>query len=200
MAYRKFKMAQLQNDFGIKVQRVKWLDPSTITSIEPSDILKILIKKADLSPLSTEKAISERLISPILTEVLEINSDTIQMFSGEIINADESKGLNGEIDFLFNLQPYSTDPDTPIFSVTEAKIGHLQKAWPQAAAQMLGVSIFNQKNGSPLTTIYGAVTDGNSWQFLKFENNTILVDTHTYLLTELPLLLGIFQSFIDSYK
>ncbi len=200
MAYRKFKIAQLQSEFGIKIQRINWLDPTLVQSIEPSDILKILIKKADLSPLSTEKAISERLISPILTEVLELNFDRIQMFSGEIINADDSKGLNGEIDFLFNLQPYSTNPDTPIFSVTEAKIGLLQKAWAQAIAQMLGVAILNQKNGQLLTTIYGAVTDGNSWQFLKFENQIVFVDTHTYSLTQLPLLLGIFQQFIDSYK
>lgn len=197
MAYRKFKLTELETKFGIQNRLIRWLDSSNIASIEPSNLLKMNIDRATLAPLSTEKAVSERVISPIMTEILELNTDKIQLFSGEIINADEDNGLNGEIDFLFNYRPHSPTPEIPIFSITESKIGLLHKAWGQAAAQMLGVSIFNQKLNHPLDIVFGSVTDGNSWQFMRLEKNIISIDSRVYTLTELPIILGIFQYFID---
>jgi hypothetical protein len=197
MAYRKFKLTELETQFGIQNRLIRWLDTSKTTPIEPSDLLKKVIERATLAPLSTEKAVSERVISPIMTEVLELNTDTIQLFSGEIINADDDKGLKGEIDFLFNYRPHSPTPEVPIFSITESKIGLLHKAWGQAAAQMLGVFIINQKLNHPLDVVFGTVTDGNSWQFMKLENKIVYIDSRVYTLTELPIILGIFQYFID---
>jgi hypothetical protein len=197
MAYRKFKLTELETQFGIQNRLIRWLDASKTTPIEPSDLLKNVISRATLAPLSTEKAVSERIISPIMTEVLALNTEKIQLFSGEIINADERSGLNGEIDFLFNYRPHSPTPEVPIFSITESKIGLLHKAWGQAAAQMLGVFIINEKLGHALEVVFGTVTDGNSWQFMKLENKIVYIDSRVYTLTELPIILGIFQYFID---
>ena len=97
------------------------------------------------------------------------------------------------IDFLFNFRPYSATPETPIFSITESKIGMLNKAWAQAAAQMLGVSILNQNQNHPLEIVFGGVTDGNSWQFMKLENKTIHIHPTVVPLAHLPLILGIFN-------
>jgi hypothetical protein len=200
MAYRKFKLTELETKFGIQNRLIDWLDLSKIVHIQPSDFLVMAMKKANIAPLSTEKALSERVISPIMNEIFELNIGTIQLFSGEIINADESQGLNGEIDFLFNFRPYSATPETPIFSITESKIGMLNKAWAQAAAQMLGVSILNQNQNHPLEIFFGGVTDGNSWQFMKLENKIIHIHPTAVPLAHLPLILGIFQYFIDVYK
>ena len=197
MAYRKFKLTELEDKFGIQNRLIRWLDTSLTTPIEPSSLLKMVIERATLAPLSTEKAVSERVISPIMTEVLERNTETIQLFSGEIINADDDSGLKGEIDFLFNYRPHSPTPEAPIFSITESKIGLLHKAWGQAAAQMLGVFVINQKLNHPLDVVFGSVTDGNSWQFLKLENKIVYIDSRVFTLTELPIILGIFQYFID---
>lgn len=200
MAYKKFKLTELETKFGIQNRLIDWLDLSTIVQIAPTPFLTTAIKKANLAPLSTEKALSERVISPIMTEIFELNIGTIQLFSGEIINADESKGLNGEIDFLFNFRPYSATPETPIFSITESKIGMLNKAWAQAGAQMLGVSILNQQQNHPLEVVFGGVTDGNGWQFMKLENNIIHIHPTVVPLAHLPLILGVFQYFINFYK
>jgi hypothetical protein len=198
MAYRKFKLTELEEKFGIQNRLIRWLDTSNTKRIEPSSLLKMVIERATLAPLSTEKAVSERVISPIMTEILELNTETIQLFSGEIINADDGNGLKGAIDFLFNYRPHSPTPEVPIFSITESKIGLLHKAWGQAAAQMLGVFIINQKLNHPLDVVFGSVTDGNSWQFLKLENKIIYIDSRVYTLTELPIILGVFQYFIDA--
>lgn len=197
MAYRKFKLSDLETKFGVQSHFGQWLDASIIQPIEPSSLLKSTIERARLAPLSTEKAVSERIISPIMTEILASNIQKIQLFSGENINADESQGLIGEIDFLFNHRPHSLTPEMPIFSITESKIGLLHKAWGQAAAQIIGVSLLNQKQNHTLHTIFGSVTDGNSWQFLRYTNQIISIDSRSYSLVELPLILGIFQYFID---
>jgi hypothetical protein len=91
------------------------------------------------------------------------------------------------------------EPQAPIFCVTEAKIGRLDKAMPQAAAQMLGVRLFNQGNGDPLDIIHGLITDGTSWRLLKLENLTVFKDEKTYFTNNLPHLLGALQSIVDFY-
>ena len=82
MAYKKFKLAELETKFGIQNRLIDWLDLSTIAQITPSSFLTTAIKKANLAPLSTEKALSERVISPIMAEIFELNIGTIQLFSG----------------------------------------------------------------------------------------------------------------------
>lgn len=48
--------------------------------------------------------------------------------------------------------------------------------------------------------IYGCVTTGDDWKFMKLENNVIYADKKTYYLGEIEELLGAFQTIIDHYK
>jgi hypothetical protein len=57
-----------------------------------------------------------------------------------------------------------------------------------------------KKNKSPYETIYGVVTNGFDWIFLKLEGQTVFVDMNRYYLVQLPLLMGIFQHIVDQYK
>lgn len=75
MTYRKFKLTELETQFGIQNRLIRWLDSSKTTPIELSDLLKKVIDRATLAPLSTQKAVSERVISPIMTEVLALDTD-----------------------------------------------------------------------------------------------------------------------------
>ena len=201
MAYRDFKMSDLTSKFGIHQQLTSVLfDHDKIVKVEPSAYLKMAMQRAELFELSTEKAISERLVSPILAELKERNPKDIKLFSGEIINADVKRGLNGEIDFILSHRPESLDPRSPILCITEAKIGKIQKYIPQATAQMIGARVFNAKNGEPYETIHGAVTDGKVWRFLKLEGNQLLTDDKDVFINELSLLLGILQEIVDFYK
>jgi hypothetical protein len=199
MAYRDFKMKDLEDKFGIQEVGTDLFIPSTIKQIEPSEKLKSDIKDAKLINLSTEKAISERLVAPILAEIRR-NNDDFQIFSGEIITGDKKLGLNGEIDFIFAKTPITTKPNTPIFCVTESKIGRVIEAFPQAIAQMLGVREFNKSHDKDVVTIHGIVTDGKTWRILKLLNQNALVDQTDYSTENLPLLLGVFQEIINFYK
>jgi hypothetical protein len=197
MAYRAFKEKKLQTDFGIQFKSIVLAYP--MQPIQPTERLLLALEDAPLVTLSSEKAVSEGIITPVLRELKRLNPDKIQIFSGEIIIADASKGLNGEIDFIITKEQNSIGPQAPILCVTEAKIGRLDKAIPQATAQMLGARVFNQKNGENVEIIHGLITDGTSWKLLKLDGNLVLKDTKTYFTNDLPNLLGALQALIDFY-
>ncbi len=47
----------------------------------------------------------------------------------------------------------------------------------ECAAQMYGARIFNQKKKNNIHDIYGCVSIGVEWQFMKLEGQTIWKDT-----------------------
>jgi hypothetical protein len=56
---------------------------------------------------------------------------------------------------------------------------------------MVAAQLFNARTGQALESVYGAVTTGNNWRFLKLTGRTIFVDWREYQLAELGKLLGI---------
>lgn len=199
MAYRDFKMEDLEAKFGIREIGKQIFDPSKVKRIEPSDKLVTDLLEARFITLSTEKAVSERLVAPVLVEIKKRNLEDIQIFSGEIIKADSKQGLNGEIDFIFSRTPETLKPKNPLLIVTESKLGLIDGSVNQAAAQMIGIRVFNEKRNYPKTIIYGSVTDGTTWRFLKLDDNNFYVDTNKFTIDNLPLLLGVLQEIVDFY-
>jgi hypothetical protein len=64
---------------------------------------------------------------------------------------------------------------------------------------MVAVQLFNQRNGEAIKSIYGAVTTGTDWKFLKLTDKTIWIDKRDYFINEVSQILGIltmpFQAF-----
>lgn len=199
MAYRNFKESELTKKFGITQRSVRLFNGDKIQPIAPSQRLIDKLEDAHLMNITTEKAVSEAIITPIMMEMKRLNLDKIQIYSGEIINADTSQGLNGEIDFIITKFPYHTEPTAPIIAVTEAKASRVLKAVPQAMAQMLGARVFNQKGGENVDIIHGIITDGDVWIFLRLEDNIVSVDEEKYYINDLPHLLGGLQRIVDFY-
>jgi hypothetical protein len=143
--------------------------------------------------LTTVKAISERLISPILLELQMLNEGEIEVFSGENLIGDKKIGLNGECDFIIARAPGSKYLKAPIISITEAKKGDIDNvaSLAQNVAQMIGARYFNEQRNTSIDTIYGSVTSGMEWLFLKLEGNTITIDTKRYSANQLQELLNI---------
>ena len=202
MAYRDFKISDLEKNFGIQSKRTSFL-PLKINPVESSIWLsKTLELSRKIKPKTTIKAVSESIIDPILTEVTVRNADKITLFSGENLRADISKGLNGEIDFLMVRQHEALELTEPVINITEAKLNQaLEKSLAQAGSQMIGARVFNANHGVPIQTIHGAVTNGKNWIFMKLDGDTLFIDTEKdYSTANLPEILGIFQIIIDSYN
>jgi len=196
--YSDFTLDHLQEMFGLrdKLQPLH-LEGSPLT---PSEWLIITLDKQKQIPIATEKAKSELLISPILVEIHSRNVDKFNLFSGYTFDVDPAQSLKGRCDFLLAKAAYSLNIEAPIFGIFEAKDDNVDKWLGQCGAEMYAVRLFNQMSHEPLEIIYGAVTNGYEWLFLRLENDTLQIDTERYSLHDLPKLLGVWQKVIDFYR
>ena len=199
MSYSKFKFADLKAQFGLQQIRTD-IFPPTVKPLAPTAWLTETLAKGARLPITTEKMRSEVFVYPILVETLERNNDFIQLFSGENLMANKKAKLTGEIDFILAKGSGVTELQAPIISVVEAKKSDIQAAIPQCAAQMIGVRTFNDLHGCTLPIIYGAVTTGEDWLFLRLKDMELETDTQTFYLSDLPSLLGVLQYIVDSYR
>jgi hypothetical protein len=56
---------------------------------------------------------------------------------------------------------------------------------------MVAASIFNKKEENSIKTIYGVVTTGEIWQFLKLEDDAVFLDAQKYYITTIDKIFGI---------
>ena len=168
--------------------------------IEPQPIgawLAESLEIAKLMPLTNEKTKSERLVSPILLDIVRKYNDTLCLFSGEELSVSPSEDLSGECDFFFSLHPPKPYIDFPIISLVEAKDEDMEWGLGQCAAQVYGAFLYNKAEGKEVSVLYGCATTGKDWQFFKFENNIFYV--HHEELTDLPQVLGTWHWILNFY-
>ncbi len=198
MAYGDFSLKEIEKKFGIKNRTVSLFEKLSPTN--PSNWLNETLHKAASLRAKSEKAKSESIVFPILLEVRDNNHNFITIYSGDNLLADEDNGLKGECDFIIAKDIESFDLNFPIFQMVEAKRNDIELGVPQCAAQMIGAKIFNEKNDTTMPHIYGCVTTGDEWLFLKLDHEELQIDKRKYYLNELPELLSVFQVIVDSFK
>jgi hypothetical protein len=192
MAYSQFKtLASVKEAFGLVTQEgIRFLPE--VLAIEPSETLRSFL--ADSLPVAiatgSEKARSELIISPVLMEVRKILRQQISFFSGEEFNVDESVGLNGTCDFLLSRSTELIDIEAPVFILVEAKKADLKLGLGQCAAEMVAAQRFNQKKGLLIPAVYGCVSSGTQWRFMRLIDNCLTVDLNDYPLPPVAQILG----------
>jgi hypothetical protein len=191
MAYSSFQLPELTQRFGLTVEDGTWL--TNPPRIAPSELLQAWLKRnvGFAVGQSTEKARSEFIIAPILAEVREHLLGKISLFSGVEFAVEEETGLTGVCDFLFSRSKQNLYVEAPVLSVVEAKNESFKQGVAQVGAEMVAAEIFNQRHNRPLERVFGAVTIGDEWQFLKLEQRILYVDNKRYDLDELSEILGI---------
>ena len=201
MSYKKIKFKELKEKFGIHQTRAA-IFPTAIYEVTPSQRLQEDLAEAKSMALTSEKALSEGYVFPILKELRRRNLDSIELFSGEILVGDATVGLEGECDFLITLTPGAVELTDPIICITEAKKGVVDdsRSLAQTASQMLGARFFNLKHDKNLPTIYGACTNGTEWLFLRLRDQILEIDNERFHLAQLPKLLGALQMVVDEEK
>lgn len=168
-----------------------------IQLVEPSELLSLNLKTNTRKIHSTEKAKSEFIIAPILYEIALRHEDKISFFSGHNLDVDTKLGLKGFCDFVFTGIPESSFIQTPIICVAEAKNDNLEKGVPQCIAEMYAARLLNEREKNNIKVIYGCVTTGYQWQFLKLENDTVFQDTTIFSLIELQKILGVLEFMVS---
>ncbi|MBA3921007.1 MAG: hypothetical protein H0X31_04545 [Nostocaceae cyanobacterium] len=81
--------------------------------------------------------------------------------------------------------------------LVEAKKGELNIGLGQCVAEMVAAQLFNASEGKVIPAIYGGVTSGKLWQFLK-EGQDITIDANEYPVMPVERILGILKWMVDS--
>lgn len=61
----------------------------------------------------------------------------------------------------------------------------------QCIAEMIVSKIFNEKEGNDIDKIYGAVTTGNTWKFLRYNKHIAYIDRPEYHIADVNKIMGI---------
>lgn len=198
MVYADFSLEDLKLQFGIEDKVTHLFYNVKAEEISPS--LQSAIAEAQDLPVRSEKAQSEFVVAPILLDLRKRNQKFFTIYSGDFLVADTSAGLTGECDFILAKNTGSFTINLPIFTLVEAKKNDIELGIPQCAAQMVGALRYNSLHQQPIQVIYGCVTTGNEWKFMRLENQRLEIDQKTYFLNDLGTIIGILQSIIDYYK
>lgn len=143
---------------------------------------------------NTEKSRSEMIITPILLELTKKFANQISLFSGVEFNIEPSQGLNGNCDFLISLSPEFLLINTPVIMVVEAKKENIKGGLGECIAEMYAARLFNEREGNEITEIYGVVTTGEIWKFLRLSGELVQIDLAEYFLNDVNKILGILAS------
>ncbi|MBD0312306.1 MAG: hypothetical protein ICV86_05295 [Microcoleus sp. T3-bin5] len=192
MSYSEFtSIIQVKQAFGLTTVEGPRFLPQ-ITPIAPSATLTDFLANSLPVAVATgsEKARSEMIITPVLLEVRKILQQNISLFSGEDFTVDYESGLNGICDYLISRSPEMLEIEAPAVAVVEAKKADLKTGIGQCVAEMVAMQKFKEAKGKPISVIYGGVSNGTQWRFLKLEEKIVSIDLNDYALPPVDEILG----------
>lgn len=190
MPYSEFDVPTVESRFGVRVVPGV-VFPPTDPVVPPAWLTDALARGGQLR-LASEKARNEFIVAPILLAVREMSGNAVAIFSGERFDVDPPAGLAGECDFLLALSPAVPIIRAPVFLIVEAKKQDIEGGLGQCAALMVAARRFNVRNGRPLARVYGCVTTGEDWQFLRLDDAVLTYDTARLYRSDLGRILAVF--------
>jgi len=192
MAFSDFKYPAVLRDFGLTWQTVEDLFASVPPTAGSAHLRESLATGNRLATsINTEKARSEWLVAPILSEFWQRYHGQISLFSGVDFQADSTAKLTGYCDFIIARAPQQPEIVSPVMVIFEAKKENVNDGLGQCIAGMVGAQRFNRRGNSPADPIYGCVTSGSVWKFLRLNGTSVVFDLNEYLLSQADNLLGI---------
>ena len=198
MAYSDFSLEGAVKTFELKYSEVADLFGKE-PNLECSKLLAETLKRSVPLALAsnTRKSRAEMITAPILIELREQLQNRMSLFSGIDFNVDSERGLDGSCDFMIGNSSGLLLVVAPVIIIVEAKPENLNSELGQCVAEMLAARIFNERQGNEIPAIYGAVTSGTIWKFLRLKNQVIEIGLTEYYITDVKKILGILASVIN---
>jgi hypothetical protein len=197
MAYSDFTLETVKQLFGLQTdERGDYF--ARVSPVPISFTLRQHLDKYQQLALAigTEKSRSELLIMPVLLDAYEQSQQAFSLFSGIDFNVDNELGLRGYCDYILSLSPEQLAIEAPIVTVVEAKNDNINRGIPQCLAEMVAAQRFNRARDRSIPTIYGVVTTGASWKFLRLIETTGYIDRTEYFLVEVDKIVAILLAMI----
>ena len=172
MPYTEFTLELVESRFGLTVVPGAAFAESAPLPV-PAWLADQLARGRAMATLASEKARSEFLVAPLLLACRELVAGPLSLYSGQRLDVDTPLQLTGECDHILALTPPVPRLRAPLVCVLEAKRGEIEPGLGQCAAQMVAARLFNERAGDESYPVYGVVTTGEAWQFLKLDGPTV---------------------------
>jgi len=195
LSYSEYTLEAVEQQLGVTSQEAD-LFPGAPTAPIP-DWLPGWLARGTRLALISEKSRSEFIVVPILLAARELTGDRLAIFSGQRLDVDPEKGLTGECDFILAVGPALPPLRAPVMTVVEAKKNDVEAGLGQCIAQMVAARRFNEAAGRKTAPIYGCVTTGETWQFLRLESQVALLNRPRYYLDNVGGILGVLCAIFD---
>ena len=201
MAYSDFSFSTVKNLFQLEtIEDEPAIPKGSIERNRLVDLERTIEENLPLATaIGTSKARSSLLIAPILVEVRRLLDRQVSLFLGTEFNVESELGLSGVCDYILSLSPEQYVVEAPILVLVEAKEADLSLGIGQMAAQMVAAQKFNhqhekemlervaygrkalaasnsQDRARRLPCVYGCISSGAEWQFLRLEDRILTID------------------------
>lgn len=201
MAFSDFDLRGALQSFGLTEVRDRDLF-KTVPQLEPSEFLEVWLR--EFAPVAvgvnSEKARSEFIIAPFLAEACRRAVGPVNLLPGITLDVDKSRGLNGVCDFVIARSAEYFFLKGPLVAVIEAKREDLVGGLGQCTASMVALKEFNDRDGTPVDEVFGAVTSGTVWRFLSLKGSTLTIDRSEYYLRDAPAIVGVLVHLANAAK
>lgn len=196
MAFGSYKsLGEFAKQFQLRVENANFINvlPATVDERFSSDF-SFTLRNIDVR--ASEAAIGEFMITPILKEVWRNYADYLLIWSHvSLIFEQEFAGFP---DYLFTKKTeLGLVQDKPYLMVVEAKKDDFDAGWAQCAAALFAAQQINQSEN---LVLYGIVSNGDGWQFGKFQAMSFVRDTRTFGISDLVELFGALHFVFESAK
>ncbi|MGK7946565.1 MAG: hypothetical protein AB4058_19065 [Microcystaceae cyanobacterium] len=198
MSYSDFTLKKAKSELKLQLVENQSLF-ETVKEVTISDYLAQTLKRnVPLAlAINTEKARSELIIINVLLEIKEQLEPKISLFSGIDFNVKKEQGLTGFCDYIISNSPEQLFLEKPVIIIVEAKNENIIGGLGQCIAEMYAAQLYNKQDNYDLPYIYGAVTTGSEWRFIKLQKNIVYIDTDIYSVNQIGLIVAILRQSIQ---
>jgi hypothetical protein len=190
MNYRDFTFETVRQQFGIKLRDQALFE--AVGDLVPTPWLRESLQNGEGPARVSEKACGEFIVAPILIECREYLKRGINIFSGVRLDVDAEKGLAGVCDFILARSASVIVFHMALMPIVVPRKYDMEEGVAQCAAQMVGAGWFNERKKLRLPYLYGCVTNGPMWQFLRLKDNELQIHPERFDISQLGRILWFF--------
>jgi hypothetical protein len=191
VALQDFSFPEVQQIFGLNLTEIDLFSSVPALSVPAAFAERMRGDIALALAINTEKARSEFIIAPLLSELRRLLGGRFSLFSGVEFDVDSSRGLNGYCEFILSRSPLQSVLTAPAVVIIEAKNDNLRNGLGQCIAAMVAAQEFNSRSAPALTVVHGVVTTGSAWKFLRLSGAELVLDVEEYFIAEMGRIMGI---------
>jgi hypothetical protein len=192
MAFSDFQYPDVVGVFGLAEHTV----PDLFAGVSPVAPGPVLAATLPLNIRLATSAHSEAsrsiwMVGPVLSDLWNRYAGEVCLIAGADFPADPAAKLTGYCDFVIGRGPQRAVIGAPLLLIFEAKRDSIPDGLGQCIAGMVGAQRFNRRNNNPIDPVYGCITTGTNWKFLRLSGTNLTQDLTEYTLSQVDRILGI---------